>query len=84
MKSTSNNELGYQELKLKVSQGIYLTQENLQDLAIINTIPDMGWNYDTETGHTNFVETVEVQMENHTYTLRVNLSWGMITLLEVN
>ncbi len=71
-------------MKLKIAQGILLTKEQLEEVAnTIMTKPDMGWNYDDEKKETVFVQDYELTGEFGTYIYRVNLSWEMITLLNV-
>jgi hypothetical protein len=79
------------EMQLKIEQGIKLTRE--QVLEIGNTImqePDMGWKpwvfdsaADREEWEKRHKWEEELQGEHGTYTYRINLSWNMITILDV-
>lgn len=79
------------EMQLKIEQGIKLTRE--QVLEIGNTImqePDMGWKptvFDSAAERDEWEKRYkwEVHMsgEHGEYLYRVNLSWNMITILEV-
>lgn len=76
------------EMKLKVMQGVKLTQDQAKEVAeSIMTEPDMGWGWDMSQGvngaPTPNVYEEELQGEHGTYSYRVNLSWDMITLKSV-
>lgn len=72
-------------MKLKIERGILLTEEQLKEvLELIMLEPDMGWNYNEETGKYDKVTTnITCGDTGTTYTYRVNTSWDMITLLKV-
>jgi hypothetical protein len=79
------------EMALKVSQGIRLTREQVLEIGnVIMNEPDMGWKpwvFDTAADREeweNKHKWEEVfQGEHGTYKFRINLSWNMITILDV-
>ena len=73
----------YQDMKLKVSQGILLTQNQVQEIgnAIMNA-PDAGWGHASDgKEELPYVYELEHHGDYGKYHIRVNRSWGMITLL---
>jgi len=71
-------------MRVKFEQGVQPTVDQIREIA--NSIcekPDMGWNYNHETGKQEFVQTIRLQGEEGDYLYRVNLSWEMITILEI-
>lgn len=73
-------------MRLKVAQGVALTQEQAREVAnVIMERPDMGWDYDSDTRKTmkTGVYDVEETGEHGRYYYRVNLSFELITLKAV-
>ena len=76
------------DMKLKIQRGIILTQDQVREIAnSIMAEPDITWEGELET-----VETVtphhksydaELDGEFGRYHYRVNLSWELITILDV-
>ena len=62
---------------------IKLTHEQLQELAIATTEPDMGWESMVSSNRAHKTGLVEHQGEYGTYVMRVNVSIGIIKVLEV-
>ena len=73
----------YQKMRLKVSQGITLTKEQVEEVASLMNPPDMGWSGSLENP-LPFVYEIVHGGEHGLYNYRVNRSWGMLTLLQVN
>ena len=60
--------------------------ERIQLQEIIDTVcdkPDMGWNYDSETGKTEDCQSYRLQGDFGTYTYFVRLSTNTIYILDV-
>lgn len=72
------------ELELKVSQGIKLTKENLEDLMeYVMDEPESGWNYEEEYEEANYIQHYKMQIGNYEYSYRINLSYKLLTLLSI-
>lgn len=71
-------------MELKVMHGVRLNKNQLQEVVnLVMSQPDMGWNYNEDTGVQDNVMNVVTSADYGTYTYRVNLSWNLITLLSV-
>ena len=73
-------------MKLKLEQGIRLTQAQVLEIAkIIMTEPDLGWDYDLDSKSSNKTNVYEDKLigKHASYHYRVNLSFKMITILKV-
>ncbi len=73
-------------MELKIAKHIKLTHDQVKELHLITTEPDNGWETDYNNLGGNMkanVYEVELKTDVATYHYRVNLSFQLITLLEV-
>lgn len=84
--TTTKNENEYinVDLDLKVSQGIKLSKENINDLQNhVLKEPDNGWNYDDNIQAAHYIQHYKMQIGSNVYLFRVNLSYKLLTLLSI-
>jgi hypothetical protein len=68
-------------MKVKMLPSVTLTEEQLKELPSIIEEPDCGWQIDKRQTHKS--RLVQVEGCHGTYLFRVNLSIGIIKILEV-
>ena len=71
-------------MKLKISQGITLSQKQVIEIGkTIMREPDYGWELEDARPEEKYKYEVRFEGEYGIYEYRVNISWNMITILNV-